>query len=100
MCKVIAERRNHRGIIRAELEAREVDRNPTGSGCRVQRIAQRAVGADAAGHHQVRKAGVIQRPRRLAHQRFDNSLLHTARDVGAPLPIGAQARRLARLETR
>ncbi len=47
--------------------------------------AQRAVGADATGHHQTLKAGLIQRALALDHQRIDHRIFERAGNIGPGL---------------
>ena len=72
--------RDHGGIVRAELDAREVDsralRAPPPSPAASRSTP---VGADAAGHHQRVEAGLLQRAQRLADQRLDDGLLRRRR---------------------
>jgi hypothetical protein len=57
----------------------------------LQPLAQPAVGADAAGHHERREARAVERGERLGHQHVDDRRLHAGGQVGARLLVGQPA---------
>jgi len=77
--------RDHRAVVGAEIQPREVGAETVLVAGGSQFGAQAAIGAHAAGDHQPRGAGHLQRAATLDHQRVDDRLLEGQRDVGAGL---------------
>jgi hypothetical protein len=86
---------DHRAIVGTQFQLGEKHFESSLPGFRVEPLAQRAIGANAASHHQSLQAGLLQRPRAFAAQHLDHGDLKRRGDIGACRLPGLLAQRSA-----
>ena len=82
--------RDHRGVVRAEIEGRDHDAEPAEASR--DRVAQRPVGGDAADHRDRARAASIGCRRETRHQLIDRGSLEARGKVGDHLRVAGAHR--------